>query len=253
MKNLIIAALLFLFFVSLLYACNKDKEVKKLQSDREVIEKLVYAEAKVITGSISKYKDRYIVEETPRKEVKTIIDVSDTAALAIEILKKQIISLTEQTDIIKSEKKEALKRVDSLHRRVFFFKDEFLKLAVRHSVDSVDNGELIHFKYNADLIIDQYSKRKKPFAPKKYFIDIYSKDPRITINSVKKLSIEREVMPKFRIQSSMVYNLDFNTITPGIIGRFEIKRVSLSGSYMYSPVRDKWFTAIGFNYDLIRF
>lgn len=255
MKNLTITALLILLGVSFYYAYTKHREAVKLRNDREVIEKLVYKEAQIITRYVDRNGSRHVtiaVNPMAEKEADRIVNIADTAALAIGILKKQIIDLTRINTTVKAQNLTALTKIDSLNRRVYFYQDKFLKLSYRPPVDTVDSGEF-DFAYNADLTVTQYSKRKHLFAPKKYLIDIYSNDPRTTVNGVRRLSIEREVQPKFRLQSALIYNVDFNTFTPGFTARFEAKRVSVSGSYLYSPVRERWFSAVGMNYDLIRF
>lgn len=256
--TLVVVISLICLSVYLWLSLNEAKqETDDIKRARKVITENIAVDAEIIAQKIDRDSLRHatiLANEnvyTPA-DLKNTESILDTTALAIGILKNQIIDLTKISTTIKAENLAAQVRIDSLNRRVYFYQDKFLKLSYRPAVDTVDKGEF-DFAYDADLTVTQYSKRKHFLASKKYLIDIYSNDPRTTVNGVKRLSIEREVQPKFRLQSSMVYNTTFRTLTPGLIGRFEVKRFSLSGSYMYSPVRDRWFTAIGFNYDLIRF
>lgn len=257
MKGLIIGLLTALIILVSCYAYKQNGEARKLRNDRETIEKLVYAEARIITRYVDKHGMNQalavVAKEVASEEINAVTDnTSDSDALSIYLLKRQVNDLIKISTGVRAENLASAFKIDSLSRRVYFYQDRYLKLSYRPPMDTIDKGTF-DFNYDADLTVNQYQKRNGFLGAKKNFIDIYSNDPRTTVNGVKRLSIERASYPKFRLQSSFVYNIDFKTLSPGITGRFEVKRLSVSGSYFYSPARLQWYSAVGLNYDLIRF
>lgn len=179
----------------------------------------------------------------------------DTVARALNIAKKQLQEITQIANTTQADKLKALKKYDSLQRITYFYKDKYLQLAYRPALpgDTIDNGQF-DFKYNDSLNVVQYWKKKWFMGAKKSYIDIFSNDPRTTINGVKRLVVQQEE-PSFglRIQAVGVYGFDAKKINVGPGVQFDFKRFSLTGTYYYDTDFSRWRPTVGARYDIIRF
>lgn len=80
----------------------------------------------------------------------------------------------------------ATKVIDSLKNASFVYKDEFVN--ARFTPDSL--GGKFDIGWHVNLVKHDYRKRKGILSPYRYYTDILSPDPRITINGLKQLTIE---------------------------------------------------------------
>lgn len=179
----------------------------------------------------------------------------DTVTAALNIARKQLQEVTQIASETRAAKLKADKTIDSLKQVTYFYKDKYLELAYRPAKvgDTTSNGEF-EFKYNDSLNVVQYWKRAWLLGAKKSYIDIYSNDPRTTINGVKRLKVEQKE-PAFglRIQAVSNYNFSRGLINAGPGVQFDYKRLSLVGSYYYDFDANLFRPALGARYDLIRF
>lgn len=179
----------------------------------------------------------------------------DTVAKALDIAKKQLQEVTQIATTTQAQKLKAERMIDSLKRLTYYYKDKYLQLAYRPAAsgDSTDQGQF-DFKYNDSLNVIQYWKRKTFLSAKKSYIDIYSNDPRTTINGVKRLVVQQNE-PAFGLRVQAVSNYSFSrkllNVGPGV--QFDFKRFSLVGTYYYDFDANSWRPTIGARYDLVRF
>jgi len=234
------------------------------ESSATVQSKAIQAEATIIARKVDQNGLQHVTIEAARNIVsiddvdKVAISqgVMDTTAMAIGILKKQIQDLTVVNSTLKVENAKAKEIILSDGARSYRYKDKFVDLAYTPSIDpldTLDKGKF-DFAYNADLTITQYWKRTWFLGAKKSYIDIYSNDPRTTINTVKQLTIEQK-QPVFglRIQAAANYNPQTGSYGFGPAARIDLGRFSIQGNYTWYPESDRWRPSINANYDLIRF
>ena len=150
--------------------------------------------------------------------------------------------------------------IDSLQHQVFTYQDEYLRLTMRAPApgDTANNGDF-DFAYNADLRFVDYWKRDKVLGlnvgKKRYFTDISSSDPRMTIKGVDKFTIQRTV-PQFgfRIQALAAYNFETQGYSAGAGVRFDAgDRFNAGLNYTYSFTLNKWIPITYVKYDLLQF
>jgi uncharacterized protein (UPF0333 family) len=184
--------------------------------------------------------------------------IRDTTAKAIArvgILEKQVESLTIINSTLLAENLKAKELINENGIKTYAYKDKFVDLTYTPSngIDTLDKGSF-DFRYNADLNITQYWKREWFLGAKHSYIDIYSNDPRTTVNGVKRLKFEQRA-PNFglRIQAAANFNPSTGSIGFGPAARIDIGRFSIQGNYTWYKDNDGWRPGITGNYDLIRF
>lgn len=246
---------------AVIYAISLRKKLEQSTQKEIKVTKAIEAEAEVINKRVDQYGRQHVIisatENTySHQDVKSAVGegILDTTANAIGILKKQIHDLTVINSTLKAENLKA-SVISNNGNTTYNYRDKYLDLSYKpgNPSDTLDKGEF-DFKYDADLTITQYWKRKWLLAEKTSFIDIYSNDPRTTINGVKKLSIVQN-QPSFglRVQGMSSYNLDKNELSSGPGVQFDFKRFSLHGSYQYNFTDQSWSKVIQGRYDIVRF
>jgi hypothetical protein len=192
------------------------------------------------------------------KELAISPTLLDTVAKISNIKPEQITNWQQVATTTKAELLKAERKVDSLQRVTFFYKDRYLKLAYRpgNPLDTTDKGSF-DFNYNADLTITQYTTRGKvlglPIGAKRSFTDIYSNDPRTTIMGFKTFRVQQKAQVLgFRVQAITAYSFRRGLLQMGLGSQFDVGRLSIIGSYYYSPQEDNFSPSIGARYDIFR-
>lgn len=236
---------------------------KSSESKRAKETKTVNMATKIVTRYTDRFNQNHVVidakeTELSRKQFNDIAvspGILDTTVMALNIQKRQIESLTQIATTTEARALKAERRVDSLKRLTYYYKDKYLDLAFSPSEtkDTMDFGTF-DFKYNADLTITQYNKRKWLLGTKKTFIDIYSNDPRTTVNGVKRLAVQQE-RPTLglRVQAVSSYNFESHNLMNGVGLQVDVKRMSFLGAGYYDFRSNKWVPAITARYDILRF
>lgn len=133
------------------------------------------------------------------------------------------------------------------------YTDKYAKIRIRVPKDTLQNPTF-DLNYNADLVVSQYSKRKWRFGKRLDLIDVYSTDPRATINGLKVLSV-KDKERFFSVQAQAVSNYEIRTqlmgIGPGL--RIGLGRFSLQGNHLYYLEGSYWSSSVEGRYDLLRF
>lgn len=178
----------------------------------------------------------------------------DTVAQALGIAKKQLQEAVQISTTTEAAKLKAEKKIDSLQRLTYYYRDKYLQLAYRPAKpgDTTDNGQF-DFKYNDSLNVVQYWKRSWFLGAKKNYIDIFSNDPRTTVNGIKRLVVEQKE-PSFglRVQAIANYNFSKQVVNVGPGLQFDFKRLSLLGTYYYDFDGQAFRPTFAARYDLIK-
>ncbi|MXV16818.1 hypothetical protein [Hufsiella ginkgonis] len=258
-----VIACLLLAVGAIIYAFH-EKSLRDQQEEALLAQKkTVQAEATIIARKVDKEGLEHvtiaaaenIISASHASTTAVSVGILDTTAMAIGILKKQIENLTLINTTLKADNLRAKMELDEKKRPVYSYSDKYLDLAYRpgNPTDSADRGSF-DFKYNADLNITQYWKRRWFLGAKKSFIDIYSNDPRTTVNGVKRLSVVQNE-PRFglRVQGVTGYNLTTGATSAGPGIQFDFKRFSFQGSYQYNFQEQEWRPGLQTRVDLVRF
>ena len=160
------------------------------------------------------------VKSNAEKKIAAGSPYMDTLTKAIKVAANRIDEVTKVNAKLTAEN-VSLKK--STMGNKYEYQDKWLSLSF-----SVDSSHL-NLSYDVSLNIAKYWKRNWFIAPKQYFVDLYSDDSRIKINSVKRYTVS--------VQS------------PKRLG------VGLSAGYSFIPLLNKWqpTIGIGLNYNLIEF
>lgn len=205
--------------------------------------------------TVVKADEHVLTQKDVRSETAISRPLLDTISMAINVMRKQVEQYTKISMSAESRALKAERRADSLQRVTYTFQDKWLSLAYRPAdpADTTDAGEF-DFKYNADLSVTQYWKRKWLLGAKMSYIDIYSNDPRVSIRNLKRLTVEqREPLLGLRVQAVSSYGFADKGFRAGVGLQFDVKRFSVLGSYLYNTDRSAWNYSMGARYDMLRF
>lgn len=86
------------------------------------------------------------------------------------------------------------------------------------SLDYDADNNRVNLQYDASLHIVKYHKRKSLLGSKESFIDIFSDDPRVTINSVKRFTVaeQRQKRLGLGIHAGYSYSPLINSLMPTV-------------------------------------
>lgn len=239
-----------------------NKELGKHIRKDALINQQVQKSATIISRKVDEFGLKHVtIAEAENILPKELINdvavgpgILDTTAMALGIMKDQIQSLTIINSSLIASNLKAEKHLDSLKREYYTYNDKYVSLKFKPA-ETLNRDASFDFKYNATLNNVQYWKRKFPIiGAKKSFIDIWSDDPRTTINGVDRLKIEqREPQFGLRLQLRSIYGLTSQKLYAGPGLSFDFNRYNILGYSYYNLTDNRWQYAIGFNYDLIRF
>lgn len=241
-----------------------EKELKTNVDQSLKTKKAIETEAKIISRKVDQFGAEHVTLDAkenifPKSVFKTSVAVStgilDTTALALKIQKKQIQDLTVVLSTVKAEKLKAEKQLDSLKSEFYSYSDKYVNLKFRPPDSLTNTTGSFDFTYNAELNTVQYYKRSFPIVgAKKSYTDIWSNDPRTTINGVKKFSIaQRDPEFGLRLQLRSIYGVTSQKFYAGPGVSFDFKRFNFLGYTYYNYTDQRWQNVVGINYDLIRF
>lgn len=238
---------------------NKKVEAQQQANTAAVLSK---PDAKVDAKFVDKLQQQHVTFNTTANQIGgKIVAVSKPLLDSIAGLSNVKASdITDWKQINASTEARALKaekQVDSLKKTIYFiYKDKYVNIAY-HPADSTDTTGTFDFKYDASLTATSYIKRTKflglPIGPVNSYTDIYSNDPRTTINGLKTFSV-KEQQPFFglRIQAGGSYSFRQKTYLFGPAAQLYLDRFSVTGTYYYSPIDNRFSPSIGARYDIFR-
>lgn len=258
---IICALLVYIAYSNKNRATLIEHKLDEKQQKELAIKKAIEKEATIISKNVDQFGAKHaIIDATeklfPKWTLKSTVSSSlDTPALRANISKKQIQDLTTTLAQVKAEKLIATKQLDSLKRLIFSYSDRYVKLKFTPGDSTTQVPPTFDFSYDMDLTAIQYWKRKFPLiGAKRSYIDLYSSDPRTTINSVKKFTVE-QANPKFglRLQLRSIYGITSHKFYAGPGLSFDFGRLNFVGFSYYNYSDNRWQNTLGINYDLIRF
>ncbi|MCD2424479.1 hypothetical protein LQ567_16990 [Niabella pedocola] len=208
-----------------------DRIIQQLLANNKDYEALIQKKYRDAGGSLH----TVIKEVTVQNEAGKLLSVGngylDTVTRALKIATAQIDELTKingqataRIKLLQSVTEPPDGQQVSQFGTLKSYADPQLQIAYDHTTDS------LFLNYKIDLNVIKYHKRKNILAPMQYYVDIYSNNPRVMINHVKRFSTQ--IVPR---------TLRFG-IGPQI-------------GAMYNPQTGKLQAAagIGLQYNLIRF
>lgn len=238
---------------------QRDEIIEAKTAKEESIAREVEKEASIIKRQVDRYGiERVTVSATkelfPNAKLNSALreGLMDTTARALNIQKSQITSFIQITATMRAEKLILKREIDSLKRLRFVFKDKYITATVTPRDSTPDSKDLLDFEYRAELNSYQYFKQLIPFiGTKRSYTDFYSPDTRLTINGVKRYTLEN-VAPKsgLRLQVRAIYGLRTKKFYAGPGLSIDMGRFNVLGQSYYNYTDKHWQSTIGLNYDL---
>jgi len=137
----------------------------------------------------------------------------DSIAMALNIANSQITSLLRANANLEGKLQASAVTMDSLNKRVYTFNGDFLKAVL------TERDSMLNYKYNAELNIVNYWKRKWVLGQKEYFIDLSARDPNMRINGLSQFTV-RQAIPDnnfgIGIQAGYYFDPETGTFRPAI-------------------------------------
>lgn len=151
----------------------------------------------------------YKARETYKGDIKQGNSISpeyvDSLARALQISNTDFKEVVIINAALEGKLKAFKIAVDSLKQRTWYFQQKYL------TAEFSEKDSVLDYKYNAEIGYAKYDLKSGflNLGPKKKQIDIFSKDPDMTINGVKQLSINDDVRRKpfgISIQAGYFWN-----------------------------------------------
>lgn len=255
MKETIKSVILIILAISTIFFYIKWKSCPSVMHETVRLDSI---EVPVIKYIASDSTNHVVINNEINKIIAT--ETSQTAAKLEPIIQKLADNLSVSSKQIESsttvststsEREIALKKkIDSLESNVYVFKDKYLDVTFRPDIEK----PTFDFSYNADLNITQYWKKTWFLGSKHSYTDISSNDPRTTIKGVSKFTVvQKQPTLGLRVQGVGGYSINNQAFFAGPSLRFDIKDLSIRGSYFYNTVTKKWTPNIAAEYNIIKF
>lgn len=229
---------------------NQYKANEQLQHEKIASSKRVTMATKVLDRYVDDKGGKHLViakETFTEAQKKTLVNSGyiDTVAQALNIANEKIKELT-KTNITLAGIVKGTAVSPGLPTSIIKYTDRYTKL----SYNPVDTT--FDFKYDVSLIAAGYSKRSGFLNLKSdEVLDLYSEDPRVTINGVERFQLEVPD-PNFglRGQVKTQYNFRTKSITPAATLEANFRSYSVEANMFYN-IKDKtWTPTLGIKKDL---
>jgi hypothetical protein len=232
MSNKAIIAIIALTALLLASAAFNVKQITERKADKKRLDALA---ANTINGT-AKIEYRYIhdsIEHVVTKEVeaKTAAEKSvavgpgylDTLTKALSVATKQVDEVTKVNASLLAENLQLKQSTGPNATKVMHYRDKYLAL------DYHPDSNRIDLNYDVSLNVAKYWKRRYLIGPKQYYIDIFSDDPRVQINAVKRYSM--------------------------VAARQKRLGLGVNVAYSYNPFSNQWAPTIGLGlqYNILEF
>lgn len=218
--KIIAIGLVFLLLAVLVVSSNTCQKRKASEKRTENISKVTENGNAIIQKQETKKGSgitHAIIKEVP---VKSLIDKEiavgsayiDTVSKALDVAVDKIDELTKANGTLTAKVKLLEKQVAAkdntgaeILKPIKVHNDKWLSLIYDPSTDSLD------LDYRVTLTSAKYNSRKNIFSAKQQFINLWSDDPRVTINGVKRFEADVSVKHKrFGIGPAVGYTYDFS-------------------------------------------
>ncbi|PRY51533.1 hypothetical protein B0I27_107119 [Arcticibacter pallidicorallinus] len=242
------------------YQLSKAAEERNKESPiAEIAKKQIQTEAKKIAEEVDKNGLQHtvyrMVKEIDQEAIdKVRADLLDTVA-QLNITRDKLKQVMVVATSLQITNQKLEKKINS-EVTTYTHTDPRASLSVFIPRDSTQSATF-NFKYDADLVTTQYKKRNWFLGANHSYIDIYSNDPRVTIQGARTLTVKQK-QPELGLRLQGQFNLDPETLSygvgPGI--RVDLGRLSVQAGYLHYPrskASPNWKYSVGANYDFIRF
>lgn len=264
MKNVkLIITLLVIALAGLSWYCYKLSMAAERSTKESPIAEIAKQQIQTEAKKIAEEVDKNGLQHTVYQMVKEIDQD------AIDKVKSDLLDTVEQLNITRDKLRQITVVATSLQitnqklekkigtrETTYTHTDPRASLSVFIPRDSTQSATF-NFKYDADLTTTQYKKRSWFLGSNNSYIDIYSNDPRVTIQGARTLTVKQK-QPEFGLRLQGQFSLDPKTLSygvgPGI--RVDLGRLSVQAGYLHYPrskASPNWKYSVGANYDFIRF
>jgi hypothetical protein len=222
----------------------------------------VLAEAKIIARKVDRDGANHVIVETTNnilpdnlKETEGMYDKAfvDSLTRNIDAKDKEITSLTQISQSLVGKNLQATAALDSANKKVFEYSDKNFYLSYTPTTDSLKAGKF-DYRYNQNLNIVEYNKKKWIFGVDRIYTDISSDDPKSTINGVRKISIKRTTKDfAMKLTAKSIYLPVSGVTGSGASVRVRYKRWVVNGSQLYFPQVKQWKPVVGLEFELLNY
>jgi len=188
-------------------------------------------------------------EIDPNELDKLNADLLDTVA-ALNIARDKLIQVTVVAANLQVRNQQLERKVTEL-ATTYTHSDDHFRLSVNVPKDSMQSATF-NAGYDADLITTQYNKGNW-LTGNRFYMDIYSNDPRFTIKGARTLTVKQK-QPFFRadLQAISEYNFRTKSFAAGPSINIGLGRVEVRGRYMYDPSENQWNGVVSGGYMLLK-
>lgn len=264
-QTLIIVILTVLLIGAIGWACierNKRTDREKDLQSVEVLTNPAAPEVKRFTDSLK--QNHATFDNTDNvvdgKTVAVSKPLLDTIAKMSNIKPGQVTNWQQVAMTTEAKLLKAQKTVDSLRRVTYRYKDQYVDLGYTpgNPADTTDRGTF-NFSYNAVLSSTEYKSGGKilgvqVFQPHIY-TDIYSNDPRTTINGYKTFRINKD-RPVYGLSLDLLARHKFGnkkqgedkiepSTEPGLGLKFNAGRTTFTGDTYFNPRTNNFSHEVG--------
>lgn len=177
------------------------------------------------------------VEDSSRRVIDSLLDV-------IGVKDKELSHYVSYTASLRGSLLKASKSDTG-----YYYRDKWAELQYIPAKDTISPGHF-NLKYDLELNYAEYWKKSGIFSSRKNYIDLWSSDPRATINGVKRVKIQPKQKSIIGLDATAMYLND-----PYVGGELNYKkdRLNVSGGYLYNYKSQNWYPIIRLNYSIIEF
>lgn len=269
-KTAIVAASLIAAAAAIIYAKHLQSGNEELKNKVAVYDKTFSIQSKIVARHTDSAGQNHAITQVALPitagQLKQYLAISpggmdSTAMQLVKLMKdnnlkdKQIEGLQQVTFTSQAREQKAVAALDSQKRVTYYYKNKYLEITLRpgNTPGLVNDTASLDYKYNLNLYSVQYWKRSIPLIGSKHsYIDLFSDDPNVTINKLKRFTVE-QVQPSFGLRGQVRSSYDFATgrIIPSAGLEMSFGKFDLSGRYYYSQQFDKLEPIISATYNFI--
>lgn len=233
--NIILSIGLTLSVLSGIKQCREKNEykekyshsTKEINTTTQVLERVTDSAGR----NHLKVKDNIIHSNGSKERLAVSPGIIDTVSIALKIAKEKINELTRVNAVLvasnlKGNAVQTSTREGTI-TTVYKYKDRYADLSFNSRDTTFD------FKYNLDLKTAGYRDKSWLLGTPVDVLELYSEDPRVTINSVERYKIETPD-PNFglKLKSKVQYNFRNKDISVGPAIKLNMGRFIAEGSYL---------------------
>ncbi len=181
----------------------------------------------------------------------TSLGGADTSAMALRVQRDQILYWQQLAIQSRGDNLKAVQLIDSLKRKVLYYKDPYIRIAYHPGNDSTDNGTF-DYRNNEHLTITQYVKRNWLLGANHHYIDIMSDNPNTSIDGVRALTITPDQSSfGFKGQLRAAYDFASGRVIPSAGIVISLGKFDFAGRYYYNYQLQKFTPVVSAAYNVI--